>query len=57
MKELMKSNIYDVDETIIIVGSCLKDMQPKGYEELQKISNNIYCFLNKKYYKIGVVGT
>ena len=42
MKELMKSNIYDVDETIIVVGSCLKNMQPKGYEELQKISNNIY---------------
>ena len=42
MKELMKSNIYDVDETIIVVGSCLKNIQPKGYEELQKISNNIY---------------
>ena len=42
MKELMKSNIYDVDETIIVVGSCLKNMQPKGYEELQKISNNVY---------------
>ena len=42
MKELMKSNIYDVDETIIVVGSCLKNMQPKGYEELKKISNNIY---------------
>ena len=38
----MKSNIYDVDETIIVVGSCLKNMQPKGYEELKKISNNIY---------------
>ena len=42
MKELMKSNIYDVNETIIIVGSCLKSMQPKGYEKLQKISTNIY---------------
>ena len=42
MKELMKSNIYDVDETIIVVGSCLKNIQPKGYEVLQKISNNIY---------------
>ena len=42
MKELMKSNIYDVDETIIVVGSCLKNMQPKGYEELQKISNKVY---------------
>jgi len=42
MKELMKTNIYDVDETIIVVGSCLKNIQPKGYEELQKISNNVY---------------
>ena len=42
MKELMKSNIYDVSETIIVVGSCLKSMQPEGYEKLQKISNNIY---------------
>ena len=42
MKEFLKSNIYDVSKTIIVVGSCLKNMQPKGYEELQKISNNIY---------------
>ena len=42
MKELIKSNIYDVGETIIVVGSCLKTMQPIGYEELKKISNNIY---------------
>ena len=42
MKELMKSNIYDVKETIIIVGSCLKNMQPEGFEKLKYISNNIY---------------
>ena len=36
MKELMKSNIYDVEETIIVVGSCLKNMQLEGYEKLQK---------------------
>ena len=42
MKELMKSNIYDVSETIIVVGSCLKNMQLGGYEKLQKISTNIY---------------
>ena len=41
MKELMKTNIYDVDETIIIVGSCLKSMQPEGYKKLEKISKNI----------------
>lgn len=42
MKELMKSNIYDVEETIIVVGSCLKNMQLEGDEKLQKISTNIY---------------
>ena len=42
MKEVMTTNIYDVDETIIIVGTCLKYMQPKGYEKLEKISKNIY---------------
>lgn len=42
MKELMKSNIYDVTEEIIIVGSCLKSMEPKGYEQLEEISSNIY---------------
>lgn len=30
MKEVMTSNIYDIDETIIIVGTCLKYMQPEG---------------------------
>lgn len=42
MKELMKSNIYDVAKEIIIVGSCLKSMEPKGYEQLAMISKNIY---------------
>lgn len=42
MKEVMNTNIYDVEDTIIIVGSCLKNVQPKGYEKLKEISNNIY---------------
>ena len=42
MKEVMTSNIYDIDETIVIVGTCLKSMQPKGYVKLEKISKNIY---------------
>ena len=42
MKEVMTSNIYDIDETIIIVGTCLKNMQPEGYKKLEKISKNIY---------------
>jgi len=42
MKDLLRSNIYDVQETIVIVGSCLKNMQPKGYEKIKKLSENIY---------------
>ncbi len=42
MKDLMKTNIYDVNETVIIVGSCLKNMQPQGYKEIEKLSKNIY---------------
>lgn len=42
MKELLKSNIYDVKETIIIVGSCLKFMQPLGFKKIEEISENIY---------------
>ena len=34
IKDLMKTNIYDVNDTIAIVGSCLKSMQPKGFERV-----------------------
>ena len=30
MKELMKTNVYDVGESVLIVGSCLPDMEPEG---------------------------
>ena len=42
MKKVMKSNIYDVEDTIIIVGSCLKYIQPNGFDKLKEFSNNIY---------------
>lgn len=42
MRDLMKTNCYDIEDTMIIVGSCLERMQPKAYDELKKISNNIY---------------
>jgi len=42
MSEIMKTNIYDIEDTIIITGSCLKNMQPKGYKKLENISKNIY---------------
>ncbi len=42
MKDLLKTNCFDTNETMIIVGSCLKSMEPEGYKELEKISDNIY---------------
>ncbi len=42
MKDLMKTNVYDIEETMIIVGSCLERMAPKAYSDLRKMSNNIY---------------
>ena len=41
-KDLMKTNCYDVEETMIIVGSCLENMNKSAYNELQNMSNNIY---------------
>ena len=42
MKDLLKTNCYDVQETMIIVGSCLENMQPNAYKKLKEISSNIY---------------
>ena len=41
-KDLMKTNCYDVEETMIVVGSCLENMNKSAYTELQNMSNNIY---------------
>lgn len=42
MKDLMKSNIYDCSKEVIVVGSCLKTMQPKAFEELENMSLPIF---------------
>lgn len=42
MKELMKTNIYDVNKTVIIIGSCLRDREPLVYKQLEEISKDIY---------------
>ena len=42
MKDLMKSNIYDCSGEIIIVGSCLKSMQPNAFKELEILNTPIF---------------
>lgn len=42
MKDLLKSNCFDISETIIVVGTCVKNMQPIAFKKLEEISENIY---------------
>ena len=42
MKDLMRTNCYDISDNIIIVGSCLPKMQPNAYSKLKNISDDIY---------------
>ena len=34
MKNLMKTNCYDIENEIAIIGSCLPNMQPKAFAEI-----------------------
>ena len=42
MRDLMKTNCYDVSDTIVVAGSCLESVQPKAFKELTKISKEIF---------------
>lgn len=42
MRDLLKTNCFDIQETMIVMGSCLEKMQPRAYKDLEQISNNIY---------------
>ena len=37
MKDLLKTNCFDIQETMIIVGSCLDRMQPEAYKEFKEV--------------------
>ena len=50
-KDLMKTNCYDVEDTLIIVGSCFDRMQPEAYKELEMISDNLRCMFRRNTYK------
>lgn len=42
MKDLMKTNCYDIGDDIIIMGSCLPQMHPAAFDKLKNMSNDIY---------------
>ena len=50
MQELLKSNIYDVEETIAIVGSCLKKMQPGAFEKIEDLAKRIYSLCLEEFH-------
>lgn len=55
MRDLLKTNCFDVQETMIIVGSCLERMQSKAYKELEQISSDIYdVCLEKEHFNMVV---
>lgn len=41
IRDLMKTNCYDIGNTIVIMGTCLQRMQGEAYRELTKISDDI----------------
>ncbi len=41
-KNLLKTNCFDVNKKMIIIGSCLENMFPNIYQKLEQESTNIY---------------
>ena len=42
MQALMSSNIYDVDKTIVVMGSCLQQVSPYVFNMIKKQYDRIY---------------
>lgn len=42
MRELMKTNVYDVGETVLIVGSCLPQREPEGFARLCEGADSVF---------------
>lgn len=40
-KNLLKTNCFDIDEKMIIIGSCLENMFPNIYQKLEQLSEMI----------------
>lgn len=61
MKQIMRSNIYEPKGVVAIVGSCLEQMQPKGFEEVTKGADMVYSLcleethINMAVTKIGAM--
>lgn len=55
MKNLLETNIYDVNGNLLICGTCLPHMQKKGYKELTKSFDTIlYLCLEKDHINMAI---
>ena len=43
IKSIMNSNIYEPSGTVLIVGSCLPQMQPNGFAQLAAKADAVYA--------------
>ena len=41
-KRLLSSNVYEAQNPLVIVGSCLENMQPEAYKQLEGMSDTIF---------------
>lgn len=55
MKNLLETNIYDVNGNLLICGTCLPYMPKKGYKELAKSFDTIlYLCLEKDHINMAI---
>jgi hypothetical protein len=48
MRELIDHNIYEPENTLIVCGSCLENMDKEAFEKIKNISDNIYSVCLEK---------
>ena len=43
MKSLLTTNIYEPEGTVLVCGTCLKDMQPGAFSQLEAMADGVYA--------------
>lgn len=55
MDNLLERNIYDIKGNVLICGTCLPKMQPKGYKKISKDFDTIlYLCLEKEHINMAI---
>ena len=61
MKSLLSSNIYEPKGSVLIAGTCLPEMQPKGFAAIAEMADTVYTLcleeshINTAITKIGAM--